>query len=135
MVNQVCCYRFSRSMCSGYFDISWPLMSKSRRQFLEAAAALAVASALPARLTAAFDPLEKGIRELQRAMASAQITSAQLVQFYLDRIAAYEPIVNALLYVNSNAAADARVLDDERRRGKTRGPLHGIPILLKDNFD
>jgi Asp-tRNA(Asn)/Glu-tRNA(Gln) amidotransferase A subunit family amidase len=111
-------------------------MTNSRRQFLQsAAAALAVVGVGPMRLTAAFDPLEKNIRELQRAMGAGQITSAQLVQFYLDRIAAYDPLLNAVLYVNPNAAAAARVLDDERRRGKSRGTLHGIPILLKDNFD
>src|SRR5437773_2541042 len=66
-------------------------MINSRRQFLKSAAvALGAAGAVPARLTAAFDPLEKNIRELQRAMAAGQLTSAQLVQFYLDRIAAYD---------------------------------------------
>lgn len=84
---------------------------------------------------AAFDPLEKSILELQRAMAGGQITSAALVQFYLDRIAAYDHIVNAMLYVSPNALEAARTLDAERRGGTTRGPLHGIPILLKDNFD
>src|SRR4051812_2839818 len=112
-------------------------MAKSRREFLKSAgAALAVAGAMPRGLDAAsFDPLEKNIRELQRAMRAGQITSAQLVQFYLDRISAYDPLVNAVLYVNPNVVADARVLDAERRRGNTRGPMHGIPILLKDNFD
>ncbi len=43
--------------------------------------------------------------------------------------------MNAVLYINPKAAADARSLDDERKRGRPRGPLHGIPILLKDNFD
>src|SRR5438093_9695858 len=104
-------------------------MSSSRRLFLKsAAAALATVGAAPTPLTAAFDPLEKNIRELQRAMAAGQITSVRLVQFYIDRIVQYDGLVNAVLYVNPNAAADARALDDERRRGRTRGPLHGIPI-------
>ena len=68
-------------------------------------------------------------------MGAGQITSVQLVQFYLDRIAAYDGVVNAVLYVNPRAVDEARALDEERRRGRTRGPLHGIPILLKDNFD
>ena len=115
-------------------------MPNSRRQFLKSAGAtLVVAGAMPRALDAAgFDPFEKSIRELQRAMAAGQITSEQLVQFYLDRIAAYDqtgPRVNAVLYINPKAAADARSLDDERKRGRPRGPLHGIPILLKDNFD
>ena len=110
----------------------------SRRRFLKSVAVALAAGAVPARLTAAFDPFEKNIRGLQRAMGAGQITSAHLVQFYLDRIAAYDqagPRVNAVLHVNPNAAADARALDAERRRGRARGPLHGIPILLKDNVD
>src|SRR6185295_3128052 len=87
-----------------------PHMSHSRRQFLAAAAAtFAAAGAIPQVLDAAgFDPFEKTIRELQRAMAAGQITSARLVQFYLGRIDAYDqagPRVNAVLQVNPNAAA------------------------------
>jgi Asp-tRNA(Asn)/Glu-tRNA(Gln) amidotransferase A subunit family amidase len=87
------------------------------------------------RLRAAFDPLEKTIRQLQDAMARKEITSAELVQFYLDRIAKYDRQVNAVLSLNPRALDDARALDAERMRGKSRGPLHGIPILLKDNFE
>ena len=87
---------------------------------------------------AGFEPLEKSIRELQRAMAKGQVTSVQLVQFYIDRINAYDqvgPRLNAVIAINPHAAADARGLDDERRRKGPRGPMHGIPVLLKDNFD
>ena len=107
----------------------------SRRTFLKSAAAALAATAAPVRLRAAFDPLEKTIRELQDAMRRKQITSAELVQFYLDRIVKYDPQVNAVLFVNPRALDHARALDAERRRGRTRGPLHGIPILLKDNFE
>src|SRR5262249_2250634 len=107
----------------------------SRRRFLKSAAAALAVGVVPARLRAAFDPLEKTIRELQDAMRRKEITSAQLVQFYLDRIAKYDGQVNALLFVNPRALEDARALDAERARGRTRGPLHGIPILLKDNFE
>jgi len=92
-------------------------------------------SSVTGRLRAAFDPLEKTIRELQDAMRRKAITSADLVQFYLDRIATYDGQVRAVLSVNPQALAAARVLDEERRRGRTRGALHGIPILLKDNFE
>lgn len=68
-------------------------------------------------------------------MRRKEITSAELVQFYLDRIAKYDGQVDAVLFVNPRAVDDARALDAERRRGRTRGRLHGIPILLKDNFD
>ncbi|HXD75582.1 MAG TPA: amidase family protein, partial [Vicinamibacterales bacterium] len=110
-------------------------MKPSRRTFLTATGAVVAAGIAQIPLTAAFDPLEKSIRELQRAMGARQITSAQLVQFYMDRIAGYDAVVNAMLFLNPNALADARALDAERRRGRVRGPLHGIPILLKDNFD
>jgi amidase len=115
-------------------------MSPSRRAFLKTAGAtLAVGSAMPRALNAVgFDPLEKSIRELQRAMAKGQLTSAQLVAFYLARVAAYDqvgPQVNAVIAINPQAATYARELDEERRKRGPRGPLHGIPILLKDNFD
>jgi Asp-tRNA(Asn)/Glu-tRNA(Gln) amidotransferase A subunit family amidase len=132
-------------MCSsiwfGVFEgYTWRHMASSRRQFLKrAGASLVVARGIRRTLAAAgFDPLEKTIPELQRGMARGEITSAQLVEFYLDRINAYDqtgPRVNAVLAINPNAAADARTLDEERRHGRSRGPLHGIPILLKDNFD
>ena len=112
----------------------------SRRAFLKSAGAGLVALGGAARsLTAAsFDPFDKSVRDLQRAMTAGHVSSAQLVRFYLDRIVAYDqmgPSVNAVLYVNPNAAAEAQALDVERARRGSRGPLHGIPVLLKDNFD
>ncbi len=85
-----------------------------------------------------FDVREKSIRELQSAMTAGQVTAEQLVQLYLARIAAYDqagPRVNAVIYVNPNAAAAARALDEERQSRGPRSPLHGIPVLLKDNFE
>jgi Asp-tRNA(Asn)/Glu-tRNA(Gln) amidotransferase A subunit family amidase len=87
---------------------------------------------------AAFDAYEKSISELQAAMIGGQVTSAQLVAFYLDRITAYDqagPRLNAVISLNPKAAADARALDAERRTRGARGPLHGIPVLLKDNYE
>jgi Asp-tRNA(Asn)/Glu-tRNA(Gln) amidotransferase A subunit family amidase len=115
-------------------------MNESRRAFLKSAGATLVASAAVQRLldAAGFDPLEKNIAELQKAMAAGQLTSAQLVSFYLARVAAFDqlgPRVNAVIAINPHAATYARQLDDERRKKGPRGPLHGIPILLKDNFD
>ena len=112
----------------------------SRRAFLKSAGAGLVALGRATRsLTAAsFDPFDKSVRDLQRAMTAGHVSSAQLVRFYLDRIVAYDqvgPSVNAVLYVNPNAAAEAQALDVERARRGPRGPLHGIPVLLKDNFD
>ena len=56
------------------------------------------------------------------------------MQQYLTRIAIYENTLNATIAVNPNALADAERLDDERAAGRVRGPLHGIPIALKDNI-
>ena len=111
------------------------LQMPSRRRFLKSAAAVLATGTVHAPLREAFDPLEKTIRQLQDAMARKEIASAELVQFYLDRIAKYDRQVNAVLWVNPRALDDARALDVERMRGRTRGPLHGIPILLKDNFE
>ena len=87
---------------------------------------------------AAVDVYEASITDLQAAMTSGRTTSEALVGAYLARIAAYDrqgPEINAMVRLNPNARADARRLDAERRQGKVRGPLHGIPIILKDNFD
>ena len=113
----------------------------SRRTFLQTAGAVLVASAAPAaqpRTAGGYDAFEKAIRDLQADMAAGVTTSVELVRFYLRRIAAFDqdgPRLNAVLALNPNAEAVAAALDAERRRGRTRGPLHGIPVLLKDNLD
>ena len=81
---------------------------------------------------------EASISDLQRAMSDGKVTSVQLVDAYRARIAAYDskgPELNAMIRLNSRARADAAALDQERRAGKVRGPLHGVPVVLKDNFD
>jgi amidase len=86
----------------------------------------------------AFDPTERSIPELQAALASGRTTSVALTDAYLARIAAYDhagPSLNAMIRVNGAARHDAAVLDAERKAGRLRGPLHGIPIVLKDNYD
>jgi amidase len=81
-----------------------------------------------------FTVVEASIPDMQRALEEGRVTSRQLVEQYLQRIALYEERLNATLAVNPNALADADRLDEERRAGKVRGPLHGIPIALKDNI-
>ena len=81
-----------------------------------------------------FAVLEVSIPEMQQAMETGQITSRELVEQYLIRIALYEERVNAVIAVNPNALADADRLDAERAAGQVRGPLHGIPVALKDNI-
>jgi len=86
----------------------------------------------------AFDPTERSLTELQTAMTAGTVSSAQLVEAYLARIAAYDhagPTINAMLRLNARARAEAAALDAERKAGHVRGPMHGIPIVLKDNYD
>lgn len=83
-------------------------------------------------------PLEATIPELQAAMESGEYTSVELVEFYLARIAAYDdagPQLNALIHVNPAARDDAAALDAERADSGPRGPLHGIPVVVKDNIN
>src|SRR5438552_2721859 len=81
-----------------------------------------------------FDFVEKSISELQDAMASGQLTSWQLTQGYIRRIQSFNPLLHSVIELNPNAIAIASQLDNERRRGQVRGPLHGIPLLVKDNI-
>ena len=85
-----------------------------------------------------FDVYETGVPELQAALESGAVTSARLVELYLARIEALDqagPSLNAILQLNPRALEEATALDEERLRQGPRGPLHGIPVLLKDNFD
>ena len=85
-----------------------------------------------------FEVAEASIPELQEALSSGRVTSVQLVDAYLDRIAAYDlagPRLNAIVRVHPEARRQAERLDAERAAGQVRGQLHGIPILLKDNYD
>src|SRR5882724_7332655 len=81
-----------------------------------------------------FSVVEAGIAEMQSAMASGRVTSRDLVQQYLTRIATYDKKLNAVVTVNPNALREAEERDRERAQGKLRGPLHGIPIAVKDNI-
>jgi amidase len=83
---------------------------------------------------APFSVVEASIAEMQQAMADGRVTSRQLVEQYLRRIALYEERLNATLAVNAVALEEADRLDAERQAGKVRGPLHGIPVALKDNI-
>src|SRR5258707_11695447 len=83
------------------------------------------------------DPCWATITEVQAAMQEGRLTSLQLTERFLERIEAYDrggPRLNAVLEVNSEARDIAEALDRERVSGGSRGPLHGIPIFLKDNI-
>jgi amidase len=81
---------------------------------------------------APFSVVEANIRDMQRALQEKRVTSREIVRQYLERIAKYDNKLHATITVNPNALVEADELDRERARGKVRGPLHGIPIALKD---
>ena len=78
------------------------------------------------------DIVEASIYELQDALTDGRLTSRELVQMYLDRINQYEDRLNATAAISPSAMQDATYLDRERAAGRVRGPLHGIPIAIKD---
>ena len=94
--------------------------------------AAAFSAAAPAR--APYTVVEATIPEMRKAMEEKRVTSRELVLQSLARIAFYEDKLRAAITVNRDALKEADELDRERARGKVRGPLHGIPIALKDNI-
>jgi amidase len=103
-----------------------------------AAAATACGSPPPASpgagAAAPFSIVETDIATLQQALQSGRVTSRQITERYLHRIATYEDRLNAVITVNPRALDEADAMDRERAAGRVRGPLHGIPIALKDNI-
>ncbi|MBM4372129.1 MAG: amidase [Deltaproteobacteria bacterium] len=83
---------------------------------------------------ARYDVVEARIPQMQQALAAGTVTSRELVEAYLTRIALYEERYNATIAVNPRALALADSLDAERAAGRVKGPLHGIPVALKDNI-
>lgn len=82
-----------------------------------------------------IDVVELTIGQVQADYAAKKYTAEQLVQAYLDRIAMYEDHYNAFISMNPKALDEARELDRELARSGPRGPLHGVPIVVKDNID
>src|ERR1051325_8454900 len=81
---------------------------------------------------------QASIPELEAAMAAGTLTSEKLVQMCLDRIKAFDragPKIHAVISINPKALDEARALDADRKAGKLHGPLHGIPVILKDNYN
>src|SRR6516225_3888927 len=115
----------------------------TRRSFLGTAAAggaVLLTGGLASSFKATASPAdtfawsEATIPQLQAAMASGELTSRELTLGYLSRIASLNPLLHAVIETNPNAVSIAARLDNERRRGLLRGPLHGIPVLVKDNI-
>ena len=116
-----------------------------KRIFTAAAVVLALcAAAAPSASTAkpaavrGYDPTEKSILELQADMAAGRVTAEGLVKAYSLRIERLDwsgPSLRSVIAINPDALAQARALDAERKAGKVRGPLHGIPVALKDIYE
>ncbi len=82
-----------------------------------------------------FDLNEITVDELQQKMKSGELTAEHICQKYLDRIKLVDPQLKAVIELNPDVIVVARSLDEERKNGKVRGPLHGIPVMIKDNID
>jgi amidase len=103
----------------------------SRRDFLYAAAALTAA-----RASAETPNIEEAsLTDLQAGLTAGRFTSADLVQQYTSRIATIDKKLNSVIELNPDAQSIAAALDHERKEKGPRGPLHGLPILIKDNID
>jgi len=128
--------------------------NRSRRRFLQTSVMGGVSTALVPGLAAAravtpgssphtaqvpaFELDEVTIADLQDGMKSGKYTAHSIAEKYLARIDSIDkkgPAINALIELNPDALAIADAMDKERKSGKVRGPLHGIPILIKDNID
>ncbi len=116
------------------------------RRFLRLLSALLILCLLPCAVSSAETPqpredtarfmvFEATLDELSDAMADGQLSARTLTEVYLERIAAYNKQYNAVISFNENALSDADRLDRERAGGRVRGPLHGIPVVIKDNID
>jgi amidase len=111
-----------------------------RRQFLQTTAATTIAAAIakPFSPPPAFELDEITIADLQQGLQSGKYTSRQLVEKYSDRINDIDkkgPALHSVIEMNPDAGQIAAALDRERKEKGARGPLHGIPILIKDNID
>ena len=109
-----------------------PINPNSRLSLIVVLAAITTLA--PAVHAAEFSVVEASIPEIQAALRDGRVTSRDLVTQYLVRIALYENTLNAAISVNPRALEVADALDRERAAGQVRGPLHGIPIAIKDNI-
>ena len=92
----------------------------------------------PDSINSAFDVTEQSVSQLGVAMADGRVTAVNLVDSYLARIEAYNqqgPTLNAMIVLNPLARQEAMALDEERAAAQIRGPLHGVPVVVKDNYD
>jgi amidase len=116
---------------------------QSRREFLKSSVVGAAAIGMAKKAEAGFADFsdlqpelhEITISELQAGMKSGKFTARMLVEKYLERIKEIDPQLRSVIETNPDAIQIAQRLDNERKRGKVRSALHGIPVLIKDNID
>lgn len=113
-----------------------------RRDFLSLSAAASAALVISRAETISaqtdmksFDLEETTIAQLQEAMQTGKMSAREITQKYLDRIKSVDKMINSVIEINPDALQIADALDKERKAGKVRSPMHGIPVLLKDNID
>lgn len=112
-----------------------------RREFIGSAVTAAVGlvaasrSGFAASSTKSFLLEEKSAVELQGMMTKREMSAKEIVELYLNRIASVDKQINSIIEINPDAIKIAERMDRERREGKVRGPLHGIPVVIKDNID
>ena len=115
----------------------------NRRQFLQTSGvgvtALSLINNVQATSPNFAEPhtelLEITVAELQAKMKSGELSAVKLVEMYSNRIKDVDPKVKSVVEINPDAMAIAEKLDEERKKGKVRSGLHGIPVLIKDNID
>lgn len=112
-------------------------MNFDRREFLELTATAAGGLFLASSVSAAqkLDLSEKTVAELSAAMQKSELSSEAITNWYLARIKSVDPKINSMIEINPDAIAMAREKDRERRLKNVKGPLHGIPVVIKDNID
>jgi Asp-tRNA(Asn)/Glu-tRNA(Gln) amidotransferase A subunit family amidase len=98
-------------------------------------ATLAAFAAAPVSVSAQVDPVEMTVTEVQEGLATGRFSAEEVTRAFLRRIARWEVRYNALVSMNPDALADARALDVEYAGSGPRGPLHGVPVVIKDNID
>src|SRR4029450_5348750 len=115
-------------------------MKKTLQNIIVVLAAVGLSISLRAQNNAPTKYNEMTIAQLQAQMAAGTLTSVELTEFYLERIFLLDQNgtdggVNSVIELNPDAFAMAQQADNLRAQGKVRGPLHGIPVLIKDNID
>ncbi|MBK8149502.1 MAG: amidase [Acidobacteria bacterium] len=112
------------------------MKQQSRREFLFAGAAgIAALGLIKFPTEAAIEIEEATIADLQAKMNSGELTARKLVEIYIGRIKEIDPKLKSVVEINPDALLIADKLDKERKRGKVRSAMHGIPVLIKDNID